>query len=265
MWTAMNQQRLIQLLREFADIQGEDISQRLFLNLSGVPKDEITRHFRSWNDLRMAAGLAPASAPEARLTAEDVLDALRAAVRKHGPRLSLQAFTRETGISERVVFSRCGSWSKARVAVGLPPRANAAQPGSRPPKTPKRRPGPTRDEILGQLREAIREHGENITFQQFSRRTGFSGRLIIHRFGNWSDLRVAAGLSPYPKLSPRFTREDLLEDLLQVSQRTGQEPKMSYHRLNGGRISTVTIRCRFGSWEKALQALREYRQQLPPP
>ena len=81
----------------------------------------------------------------------------------------------------------------------------------------------------------------------------------MERFGRWSNLRRAAGLSPCAEIPARYTRDDLLDDLLQVYQRTGGNPKMSRYRCDGGRISTVTIRACFGSWPRALAALQEHR------
>ena len=140
----MDRSRIINLVREYAAIHGMEMSERLFRNLTGVSPFQIQEHFADWNDLRVASGLPPArspAGPRPRTTEAEVLEAFRKAVEKHGPRLSLQTFCQESGLSERVNYNRCGSWTRLRVEAGLPARANAVQPA---PVEPQPKPARAR-------------------------------------------------------------------------------------------------------------------------
>ncbi|MFG0332601.1 MAG: homing endonuclease associated repeat-containing protein [Maioricimonas sp. JB049] len=175
-----------------------------------------------------------------------VLRLARELAAEYGESLTLTAFRRETGLSQHAIFDLFGSWKKLRLAVGLSPEA------------PRARNRVTNDLILERMRELAAEHGERLTERAFVQATGYSARLIRDRFGSWSDLRLAVGLSPRAKVQQHYTTEELLEDLYRVYSRTRSRPLYHKHRVRGGRISPTTIQQRFGSWTNACDALKGY-------
>jgi len=54
--------------------------------------------------------------------ADDLLAELRDLTRRCGPRITLDRFCREVGIAPGTVARFCGSWTKLRIAAGLPAR-----------------------------------------------------------------------------------------------------------------------------------------------
>ena len=238
----MHPNRIIELVRDFAALHGQNLSEKLFQNLSGVSPLDIARHFSTWNNLRAAAGLAPKSFGPHATTPADVLVAFESALKKHGPRLSLQTFTTESGISERVNLLPLRELDPPPALRRIAPLSQRQPAGANPlTSCPRQAARISPEQILDRLCAVVREHGENISIHRFCQLTRFSQRLICSRFGCWSNLRRAAGLTPHAKIAPRFTRDDLLDDLFQVYHRTGTDPKMHSYRYHGGQISTVTI------------------------
>lgn len=255
-------EQILDHLRAVVREHGEHVSLHRFCLLTGFSQSCIDARFGRWSKLRSAAGLPPIHS-QSPISEADVIAAFQTALKTHGPRLSLQTFSLESGISERVIYSRCGSWTKLRLSAGLPPRANIGQPKSARSHADHVKPHVTPAQILDRLRAIIREHGENIAFTRFCKLTQYSQRTVVTRFGSWSNLRRAAGLEPYARTPARFTRDQLLDDLLQVYHRSGADPRPYSYRFHGGQVSTITIRVHFGSWPNAIAAMHDYRLTTP--
>ncbi|MDX1968065.1 MAG: hypothetical protein SFV23_12895, partial [Planctomycetaceae bacterium] len=54
----------------------------------------------------------------------------------------------------------------------------------------------TKTELLEELRRLASEQGPNITLYRFREQTGVSRYQVYDRWGNWTNLRRAAGLPP---------------------------------------------------------------------
>jgi hypothetical protein len=152
------------------------------------------------------------------------------------------------GITEPEIAREFGSWNEFRAAAGLIPQR------------PKRKRGLTSAQLIARLKELAKKQGPEVSLHTFLTEVGCSEKVVVNRFGRWSQLRVAAGLTPFAKMPARYTEEDMLEDLWQVYQRTGQEPKRFQHRREGGRISSQTMVGRFGSWEEVKRAFATWRR-----
>lgn len=151
------------------------------------------------------------------------------------------------GLSEQEIAREFGSWDEFRAAAGLSPEKS------------RRKVGLTSAELVRRLKQLVKTHGPEISLHTFLTEVGCSERVVASRFGKWSQLRLAAGLTPFAKMPVRYSEEDMLEDLWQVYQRTGQEPKRFSHRREGGRISSQTIVNHFGSWKQVKRAFEKWR------
>ena len=178
-------------------------------------------------------------------TRDGVLSLALGLVEAYGERLTLMAFQRETGISQRVIYDLFGSWKSVRVEVGLMAEA------------PRSLHKVTREEILERMQNVVSSQGENITMRFFMQTTGLSARMIETRFGTWGELRVAVGLSRRAKIQQVYYDEEILLDLYRVYRIFRERPVYDKHKLRGGRISPGTICHRLGSWDWACRRLRD--------
>lgn len=182
------------------------------------------------------------------VTRKDVLETARRLAGDYGESLTLTAFRRETGLSQWAIFDLFGSWKELRVAVGLTPEA------------PRRRNKITREGILELARRLAAQHGELLTEWLFLQETGLSGRVVRDRFGSWGAVREAVGLKKRARPRPRYTEEELLEDLWRAWRYNGT-PRYHKHRWNGGQISPCTFIAKWGRWPVVVAAYEGYRRQ----
>lgn len=187
----------------------------------------------------------PSSPSTPDLTRERLLTLVRDLASQHGASLTLTTVQRQLGISRNRLLNLCGSWTQLRADVGLAPHG----PHSRDPLS--------NEMIQEQLREAINQHGGNITQAEFCRITGFSSNLITKRWGSWAQLRQSVDLGPRARMKNHYTDQEIFEDILQVVIRIHRRPTFASYKLDGGKISSQTIRNRFGSWERALHAYED--------
>jgi Homing endonuclease associated repeat len=179
------------------------------------------------------------------MTREELLSLARELAQQHGESLTLTTVQRNIGISRARLLKLCGSWSQLRSAIGLSPDG------------PHARNSLSNETIQDKLRAAIAQHGGNITQAQFCRMTGYSTNLIEKRFGSWAQLRQSLSLAPRAKMANHYTDQEIFDDLLQVITRIHRRPTFVSYKLDGGTISSQTIRNRFGSWQKAIYAYED--------
>jgi hypothetical protein len=106
----------------------------------------------------------------------------------------------------------------------------------------------SRREVLRMAGALAREYGESLTLTAFRRETGLSQWVIFDLFGNWKNLRVAAGLTPEaPRTRNRITREAILE-LARDQARIHGERLTELKFLAATGLSGRIVADRFGSW-----------------
>lgn len=179
------------------------------------------------------------------MTLEELLPLARELAQNHGESLTLTAVQRNIGISRARLLKLCGSWSQLRTDIGLSPDG------------PHARNQLSNESIQDKLRAAIALHGENITQALFCQLTGFSTNLISKRWSSWAQLRQSLGLAPRAKMDNHYTDQEIFDDLQQVITRIHRRPTFVSYKLDGGTISSQTIRNRFGSWQKAIYAYED--------
>jgi hypothetical protein len=113
----------------------------------------------------------------------------------------------------------------------------------------------SRREVLAQACELAGEYGESLTLTAFRRETGLSQWAIFDLFGNWKNLRVAAGLTPEaPRVKNRITKERILELARPLAEEHG-ERLTEWLFLQETQLSGRMVANRFGSWGALRQAL----------
>jgi hypothetical protein len=183
--------------------------------------------------------------PVSLITREQLVEFARGLAQRDGEALSLATVRRETGLSRERILKLCGSWREIREAVGLRPDG------------PHNRDRLTNEAIQDQLRAAVEEHGENITFRRFSQLTGYSCTFLDRRFGSWCQLRQSVGLTRRAKMSAHYTDQEIFEDMLEVVKRIRRVPTRNSYKRDGGKISSQTIADRYGGWQRALYAYED--------
>lgn len=186
------------------------------------------------------------------VTREQLLDFVRDLARRDGEALSLATVRGETGLSRERILKLCGSWREIREAVGLRPDG------------PHNRERLTNEAIQEQLRAAVAEHGENITFMRFSQLTGYSCTFLDRRFGSWCQLRQSVGLTRRAKMANHYTDREIFDDMLEVVKRIRRVPTRNSYKRDGGKISSQTIADRFGGWQKAIYAYQDEMDRRSP-
>ncbi|WP_139228362.1 homing endonuclease associated repeat-containing protein [Planctomicrobium piriforme] len=166
-----------------------------------------------------------------------------------GDDISAELFRQVAYCTDEEIAEHFESWNALRQSAGLDPQFETT-----------RRPSNhhTRAEILELLRQAVAVHGENISLQKFQTVTGLSERLIVSRFERWSELRLAAGLTPYAHVRLRHSDEELLADVHRIAQELGRAPRRIDYQKKGGKFSGPTFLRRFGSWEGVLAAYESF-------
>ena len=110
---------------------------------------------------------------------------------------------------------------------------------------------PIKSELLASLKRVAVECGEDVTFLEFTRRTGHKYRLVQKKFGTWTDLREAAGL---PRIAcihreARHQNDEIVQILQEMAGAQGDQISLDeFARATG--ISGSNIHRLFGGWLK---------------
>ncbi len=134
---------------------------------------------------------------------------------------------------------RFGSWNKALALSGL---------------TVQKRIDIPVGELLSDLkRVADSLERRTVTREQYRVHGHFGNATISRRFGSWGAALKAAGLKP-TGWKPPATEEDLFDNMANVWEHVGRQPKHKDFRRPISRYSNTTYVNRFGSWRGALEA-----------
>jgi len=183
---------------------------------------------------------------------ERMLELARELFREHGSNLSLRQFARACRVSQTTILNHVGTWLEFKKHCGYPPVA-----------APRGRFAPdcTPEVLIRRLKELAAKYGDRITIATFHRHTGISTNVIYSRFPSWTEFRARAGLTPHNRSSKRLSTQALLADMCRVYITTRETmTRRRYQR--HGYVSIRTLRERFGSWRKAVDAYLDYIDKL---
>jgi DNA invertase Pin-like site-specific DNA recombinase len=150
--------------------------------------------------------------------------------------------------------------SEARITISLQDWARAAAPDGR-----AYRPWHTwrRAEILGALQGWADMHGRSPRYAEWRLPGGYhpSALTVRNTFGSWAKALLLAGLAPtFPRIVLRnrpWTNEDILLALRIWIDSNGRIPTTrEWKHATHEHPAAETIRCRFGSWNKAIATAR---------
>lgn len=121
---------------------------------------------------------------------------------------------------------------------------------------------PTKAELLDEMRRLATEQGPEITLFKFREQTGISRYFVYDRWGNWTNLRRAAGLPPRITPTPVYPDEELLGEFNQVAKRLGHYPTINEFSRCSER-SWNTLNRRFGRKDAVVDKYRVWLDEQP--
>jgi hypothetical protein len=171
--------QILRHARQLFQIHGPALTRNEFIRITEISRDSIQKHFQSWLNLKQLIGQPPEpvtrKVSESRAAPAMLAEAKRLA-KKHGQRLSLNLFNRETGISPSCVYREFGSWTALRIKAGLAPlnRTDYVVRG---------------EQILCDMIRVEMITRRRITSTAYSAFGRLSLQTVIRRYGSWTIAR----------------------------------------------------------------------------
>ena len=144
--------------------------------------------------------------------------------------------------SASTMQKRFGSWNKALLlcGIGVAKRVNIPE-----------------SEFLADLRRVADDLGTTtVTKSQYRSHGRFSDETLRRAFSDWGNALEAAKLEP-TGWKGHATEEALLQNLAQVWEHVGRQPKQKDFHPPISQFSSTTYTNRYGSWRKALERFVE--------
>ena len=115
----------------------------------------------------------------------------------------------------------------------------------------------TRQSLLTELQKLAEERGPDVTAFEFRVATGISPYYVEYHWGNWTRLRLAAGLPVRPCVGPVYSDEELLTELNRTACQLNDFPTSTqFDRLSNR--SWHTLERRFGDRQTVLERYRDW-------
>lgn len=209
------------------------LSARAFRQQTGVTMSAIYKHFDSWSEACLAAGVNHGPTYEnlvapPKVSREDCLAEMnRVAVLLGQRQLSSKEFSRHAKFTAKPVINRFGSWEKALEEAGLEVRDKV-----------KLDKPLSKEECVNELRRVARILSTTTLIESdFDSNSTLSSFRVVRACGGWVNALSAAGLQPSPNLRTTITLDKLaakflevtielkrIPTLLQLSRRSGHAP-----------------------------------------
>jgi hypothetical protein len=222
----ISKQELIGLIVKVArEMNASSLAMRDFCTRSGLTKFAIGKHFDSWHDACVAAGISDAKLTVSQLakarahTRDECIQELkRVATLLGSSALSSKIYDRYGKISSATIRRLFGGWHSALSSTGLEPTSAT---GNLRPMTP--------DECIKALQEVANKLGQtHLTVDQYdkSKDHGPSSYRIVKVLGLWHEALQKAGLRPSPQFIQTIPLQTLAEEFLRVSVDLGRIPTL---------------------------------------
>lgn len=171
---------------------------------------------------------------------EELLEDLLAISKKIGTgSLTKEQYNNQGRFCAATMQKRFGSWNKALTLSGLSINHRMNIP---------------EEELLSDIKRVAAILNLNtVTCSEYRRYGRFSEITTCRRFGTWSAALKAAGLKP-TRWKPPATEEDMLDNMANVWEHVGKQPKQKDFHAPISRYSSAPYLNHFGSWRNALEA-----------
>jgi len=218
-----SKQELVKIIRDMADKESvTSLSQRAFMESTGLSQWSIYKHFDTWSDACEEAGITTAPNPTQLPREQDYTDAQcvnelkRVAALLNTEALSSKQFRRYGRISASTVSRRFGSWGGALAISGLKESARTELARSLSP-----------DYCIEEMKRVANKLGHDyLTAEQFDEHGNVSAYRIVKVFGSWHKALSAAGLNPSPNFKREVPFTDLADDFLNAAIDVGRVPSL---------------------------------------
>jgi hypothetical protein len=202
---------LIDRIRRTATALGTTrLSAAAFRQQTGVTISAIYKHFDSWSEACLAAGVDhghPKLVIPHRFSREECLTEMKRVADILGQRqLSSKEFTRRANFTAKPVINQFGSWAEALKEAGLEPSAKAILDAPL-----------SVNECVLELQRVAKLLGTK-TLQQKNLRghSSYSAHRIARACGGWYKALSRAGLCPTPSSNRRLPIEELADSFVRV-------------------------------------------------
>lgn len=112
-------------------------------------------------------------------------------------------------------------------------------------------------ELLDDLKKVADQIGmDKVTVVQYDQKGKFNSSTLSDRFGTWNKALEKAGLKITRKQN--LSEKELFENLEEVWIKLGRQPLRKETRNPLSKYSATTYRCKFGTWQKALESFIKY-------
>lgn len=196
-----------------------------------------TKRFGSWYDALERVGLESDSYPH-RISTEDLYSELLRLTDELGRVPEGREMDEEGNYSLSAYVRRFGSWNDAVESAGLGVRPNNTRISN--------------EELLDEIRLMAMAFERPPTSEEMTAVGEYSVSTYVDRFGSWVNAVRDAGLEPARELHS-YRRDDLLDELVQVTEELGRAPTRT--ELNElGEYSIKAYDSTFHSYRSALKA-----------
>lgn len=181
---------------------------------------------------------------------ELTLDLIRVANLLNKKSVTLKEYQKYGNYSYQTQKKRFGSWQKALETAGL-------EKSKRPWGGDLSETRIPMTQLIADMQSVAKELDKKaITIAEYEKHGQFGSSAISKRFGGWNKAKMAAGL----KIGRLYnsTDEDYFENILDVWQTLGRQPKYQEMVTPLSRLNISSYERKFGSWRSALESFIEY-------
>lgn len=119
-----------------------------------------------------------------------------------------------------------------------------------------------REEFIEDVQAVAKKLNKNsLTTREYDKHGKFHSRTIFKRFDSWLQVLELAGLEKSTKYGT--TIEDLYENLEEVWQKLGRQPRFREMEKPLSRYGIKAYTLKFGSWRNALESFVKFVNRLP--
>jgi hypothetical protein len=174
--------------------------------------------------------------------------------------VTLKEYQKHGIYSYQTQKKRFGSWKNALNATNLEESKRSWGGDLSETRIPEKK-------LIEDMQKVAKMLGkDSITLSEYEKNGEFGSSAISRRFGGWNKAKQSAGL----KIGRLYnsSEDDFFEDILQVWQNLGRQPKYREMVAPLSRLHISSYERKFGSWRSALESFIDYanaKDEVRPP